>query len=58
MYPADTVYQRLTPAQMDTLDAQETKATSTKQERRSEELRLEKLKVRLAALLDRNPKPA
>jgi hypothetical protein len=53
MYPADTFNQQPSRAQMDTLDAQETKATSTKQERRSEELQLEKLKVRLAALLER-----
>jgi hypothetical protein len=52
MDPADTFSQRFSPAEMDT---QETKEISTKQERRLEELRLEKLKVRLALLLGASP---
>jgi hypothetical protein len=58
MDPADTFSQRFSRAEMDTLDTQETKEISTKQERRLEELRLEKLKVRLAVLLERVPRPA
>jgi hypothetical protein len=60
MDPADTSSQglRLTRAKTNTLDAQETKATSTKQERRLEEVRLEKLKVRLAVLLEHIPPAA
>jgi hypothetical protein len=58
MDPADTFSQQLVRAEMDTLDAQETKTISTKQERRTEEMRLEKLKVRLAVLLERIPPPA
>ena len=58
MNPGDTFSERLTRAEIDTMDDQETKALSTKQERRSEEMRLEKLKVRLAELLERIPPAA
>jgi hypothetical protein len=58
MGPDDTFSQRMTRAEMDTLDAQEMKATSMKQQRRSEEIRLEELKIRLAVLLERIPPPA
>jgi len=59
MDPADTFSQEFSRAEMDTLDTpQETKAISTKQQRRLEEMRLEKSKVRLAVLLERVPRPA
>jgi hypothetical protein len=55
MYPADTFDDWLSPAYW---DSHETKAASTNQERRSEELQLEKLKVRLAEQLARQPQAA
>jgi len=58
MYPADTFSERITRARMETPDNRETKDASTRQEQRSEEQRLEKLKVRLAVLLERIPPAA